>query len=326
MSMISALQDASQGEHAELVKELQKNVEHKLEAENIKWRQRVKQHWLKMGDRNTKFFHMQATQRRKTNAIKSIRDLEGNEVSNQQQIGETFTKYFSSLFTTSNPSQFDNCLSGLYTKVSPIMNEYLLAKFTEEHVKQAAFQMNPLGSPGPYGFPTHFYQSHWETMGNDITRLISDNLLVAYEALHFMNSRMKGKIGFMTLKLDMSKAYDEVEWSFLEAIMLKLGFSQRWCSMVLDCITSISYSILVNGKAQAGFSPSRGLRKGDPLSPCLFILCVEALSSLLFKAKQHGDITCIPIGKGPIRINHMFFVDDNLLFCKANVVEWCKIS
>lgn len=81
--MISALQDHGQGEHVELVKELQKNVEQKLEAENIKCRQRAKQHWLKVGDRNTKYFHMQATQRSKTNAIKSIRDLEGNDFSYQ---------------------------------------------------------------------------------------------------------------------------------------------------------------------------------------------------------------------------------------------------
>jgi exonuclease III len=79
-------------------------------------------------------------------------------------------------------------------------------------------------------------------------RLISDNILVAFESLHSMSSRMSGKKGFMALKLDMSKAYDRLEWDFLEAMLRRLGFSQRWTSLVMQCVRTVSYSILINGR------------------------------------------------------------------------------
>lgn len=94
----------------------------------------------------------------------------------------------------------------------------------------------------------------------------------------------------------------------------------------MACITLASYSILLNGNPQTEFCPSMGLRQSDHLSPYLFITYAKALSSLLFQAELNGSITSVLIGKGPLRTNYLFFVNDNLLFCKANIVEWCKIS
>ena len=79
-------------------------------------------------------------------------------------------------------------------------------------------------------------------------RLITNNILVAFEALHTMDTRMKGRQGFMALKLDMSKAYDRVEWEFLEVIMLKLGFAERWVHLLMTCVRTVMYSILINGQ------------------------------------------------------------------------------
>ena len=80
-------------------------------------------------------------------------------------------------------------------------------------------------------------------------RQIMDNVLVAFETMHYINGRRKGKEALMALKLDMSKAYDRVEWRYLEVIMQKLGFSERWIALVLMCISTISYSVLINGEA-----------------------------------------------------------------------------
>ena len=91
-------------------------------------------------------------------------------------------------------------------------------------------------------------------------RLISDNIPVAFETLHYMRNHNKGNSGFMALKLDMSKAYDRVEWSFMEKVLVKMGFQDRWVKLMMACITTASYSVLINGEPHGHITPSRGLR------------------------------------------------------------------
>jgi hypothetical protein len=136
-----------------------------------------------------------------------------------------------------------------------------------------------------------------------------------------MDNRFKGRKGYMALKLDMSKAYDKVEWDFLELLMRKIGFAERWVDLIMTCVRTISYSILINGRPYGHIRPTRGIRQGDPLSPYLFILCSEGLSTLLHKAERDGTVTGLPITNGGTKINHLFFADDSLLFCRANFVE-----
>ena len=112
-------------------------------------------------------------------------------------------------------------------------------------------------------------------------RIITDNVLVAYECLHFMRTNRSKSNANCAMKLDMMKAYDRVEWSYLEAIMLKLGFSRLWVSKIMRCITSVSFSVLFNGQRLQEFKPTRGIRQGDPISPYLFLLCAEGLSCVL---------------------------------------------
>lgn len=85
----------------------------------------------------------------------------------------------------------------------------------------------------------------------------------------------------MAVKLDMSKAYDKVEWDFLEAIMKKKGFVERWVNLLMACVQSIIYSVSINGQPRGKILPTRGIRQGDPISPYIFILCAKGLSSLI---------------------------------------------
>lgn len=111
-------------------------------------------------------------------------------------------------------------------------------------------------------------------------RLITDNVLIAYECIHYLRHK-KGKTGDCAIKLDMAKAYDHVEWEYLRAIMQALGFPASWCSLVMKCISSVSFSVRMNGVFSENFKPTRGIRQGDPISPYLFLLCSEGPSCMI---------------------------------------------
>ena len=157
-------------------------------------------------------------------------------------------------------------------------------------------------------------------------RVITDNILMAFETLHYMKTQQNGSTGFMALKLDISKAYDRVEWSFLECLLRKLGFHNRWVDLMMECITTVSYSILINGEPSQTIYPSRGLRQGDPISPYLFLLVTEGLHGLISKAATSGDIRGISICRNGPRLTHLFFADDGLLFCRASIQECTHIQ
>jgi hypothetical protein len=157
-------------------------------------------------------------------------------------------------------------------------------------------------------------------------RMITDNILVAFEALHNMDVKMKSREGYMALKLDISKAYDRVEWGFSEEVIRKLGFAERWISLSMTCIRTVSYSILINGKPHGKIHQTRGLRQGDPLSLYFFLLCAEGRSMIIEQTKREGLITALLVTRGGTRLSHLFFVDVSLLFYKANIVELVRIQ
>ena len=144
---------------------------------------------------------------------------------------------------------------------------------------------------------------------------------MACECFHYLRKKKTGRKGFLELKLDMSKAYDRVEWKFLEDMLVKFGFSVGFVDIVMRCVSTASFAVLVNGQPSREFLPSRGLRQGDPLSPFLFIICAEGLSALLRDAEQRKVIHGVKVGRYVDPISHLFFADDNFLFIRANEEE-----
>lgn len=113
--------------------------------------------------------------------------------------------------------------------------------------------------------------------------------MIVYETLHTMKIRQKGGYASMAFKLDMAKAYGRIEWKYLEAVMRKLGYGARWIALIMECVTLVIYSVIVNGQLGKRIKLMKGLRQGDPMSPYLFILCAEGLSSLINSPKNNGE-------------------------------------
>uniref|UniRef100_A0A803P9C5 Reverse transcriptase n=1 Tax=Cannabis sativa TaxID=3483 RepID=A0A803P9C5_CANSA len=134
-------------------------------------------------------------------------------------------------------------------------------------------------------------------------RLITDNILVAFELIHNLKHRKRGSNGYATLKLDMSKAFDRVEWSFIAAVMSKMGFNIRWISLIMSCLHTNSFSFIINGEVTGLVTPQRGLRQGDPL---------------LKYEEQIGRLKGLAVSRHSPTISHLLFADDSLLFCQAN--------
>lgn len=132
-----------------------------------------------------------------------------------------------------------------------------------------------------------------------------------------MCTKKRGKKGFLLFKIDFEKAYDMMNWNFLKITLNEFGFPPHLVNLIMNCTTSTILFLKWNGEMLESFKPNRGLRQGDPMSPYLFVLCMEKLA-LLIQEKVH-DRKWIPtqIDKNGRAIFHLFFADDCLLFTQA---------
>ncbi|CAN1846005.1 LINE-1 retrotransposable element ORF2 protein [Linum perenne] len=157
-------------------------------------------------------------------------------------------------------------------------------------------------------------------------RSIVDNVLIAFETLHAMNIRRTAKIGEVALKVDISKAYDRVEWKYLEAIMEKMGFNRNWIDLVLLSVQSVEYSVLINSSRSEPFVPGRGLRQGCPLSPFLFLICAEGLSALVRKEVEDDHLHGVRVCNRAPPVTHLLFADDSFFFFRAEIEEARRVK
>ncbi|WZZ70042.1 hypothetical protein YC2023_081412 [Brassica napus] len=159
----------------------------------------------------------------------------------------------------------------------------------------------------------------WETQSAFVPgRAISDNVLITHEILHTLKNSEAVVNCSMAVKTDMSKAYDRLEWNFIETVLLRFGFASHLVALIMQCVTSVTYSFLVNDSVHGRVIPSRGIRQGDPLSPYLFILCGEILSGLCKRAQRSGHLAGLRISIPAPRLNHLLFADDTMFFLNTD--------
>ncbi|CAN6722681.1 unnamed protein product [Malus baccata var. baccata] len=389
-----ALQSKDFSSGAVKQKEKELRVAHK--DEELYWKTKSRNQWLNEGDKNTKFFHAQTLKRRRRNQIRGIEDSQGVWQEEDKEIADTAVGYFTELFQSSRPGQIEDIVRNVDARISPEDNNALTGPVTTAEIVLAVSQIPPSRAPGPDGFSGCFYQDHWNTVGEDVVKIIKafwhsgtllrqlnhtnlvlipkvrcpknmaqyrpialcnviykilakvltnrlklvmpkvigdnqsafvagkqiqDNILVVHEVLHsLLHQRREDQAG-MAIKLDMAKAYDRVEWNFLTSIMSKLGFSPTFCKWIKACISTVSFSIVVNGTPTGFIVPQRGLRQGDPLSPFLFLLCTEGLSVLLRKGLEQDALHGFKFTDTGTPITHLFFADDSVVFGNATVDE-----
>ncbi|PRQ18871.1 putative RNA-directed DNA polymerase [Rosa chinensis] len=279
------------------------------------WHQMSRINWLKVGDSNSRFFHLTTIHRRQRNRILKIQNDAEVWVAGEKNIRREFETQFKAVFKSQGPQSWGNALSGVNCLVSAEMNSSLSAPFTIEEVKEAVFQLGALKAPGPDGFPGLFYHKYWSTVNEVVVaaskefgantarlhslnrthialipkvpnpekttqfrpislcnnsykilskllanrlkailphiistnqnafvpdRKIQDNLMLAHETYHYLRLKREGGNHEFGLKLDMNKAYDRVEWDFLEAALLKFGFSRGWVNLIMSCVSTVS--------------------------------------------------------------------------------------
>lgn len=141
-------------------------------------------------------------------------------------------------------------------------------------------------------------------------RQIPDGILVANELVHGLSiGPMKGLI----LKLDFEKAFDSISWEFLFQFLRKMKFGERWIQWVKNIFSTIRILIMINGSPSVEFSPQRGIRQGDPLSPLLFFLVGQIFHCMLEEAKQQGIFSGIAMNEGRVSF-HIFNSQMTLFF------------
>ncbi|WZZ66780.1 hypothetical protein YC2023_078150 [Brassica napus] len=151
-------------------------------------------------------------------------------------------------------------------------------------------------------------------------RLSTDNIIVVQEAVHSMR-RKKGRKGWMLLKLDLEKAYDRIRWDFLEDTLYAAKLPHIWIKWIMECVTNPGMSLLWNGERTEAFTPQRGLRQGDPLSPYLFVLCMERLCHQIEFSVANKEWKPITLSRGGPSLSHVCFADDLILFAEASLSQ-----
>jgi hypothetical protein len=140
-------------------------------------------------------------------------------------------------------------------------------------------------------------------------RFIQDNFMLVQQTARFLHQQKEPRI---LLKLDISKAFDSVSWSFLLELMQQLGFGQIWRDIISGLLCSSSTQVLMNGSPGDRIFHRRGLRQGDPLSPMLFILVMDVLGHMISKAASEGLL--LPLSRRPLQHRISIYADDVVLF------------
>ncbi|KAK4410300.1 hypothetical protein Sango_0103000 [Sesamum angolense] len=270
------------------IEQVKDTLEELVSKKKVMWKQQAKDLGHTEGDQNTNFFHAKGNERRITKEITKIKDDQGREVVETNDISRVIIEYFGSLFCSTKPSNesMEEVLARVECRVTETMKEELIWSYTSEGITQALKQMHPLKSPSLNAFVPSY--------------LITDNVLIAYELNHFLHHKNWGQNRHVSLKLDVGRAYDRVEWCFVERVQIKL-------EVLSNLISKAKNEALIEGsslKRSAGGWSSLESRGWDTKVAALITVDSdwnEALVQTEFSPPEANNILSIKFQGGLIR-------------------------
>ncbi|XP_028111966.1 uncharacterized protein LOC114310213 [Camellia sinensis] len=302
------------------------------------WLQKSRMSWAQNGDKNTKLFHLMASNRQRKNLLGSVNE-NGVVVEDPSMVRQVVKNHFRRVFAENwrcRPK-----FLGPFSSISLADSKDVLeSEFSEAEIWATIKACDVNKASGPDGFDLYCIQKCWSIMKGEFIKLFSEfhgevqtaflggrcilnGVLIANEVVDWWKkARKKGII----IKLDYEKAYNSINWEFLLSMMENFGFGAKWVGWIKSCIYSSRVTVLVNGSPTAEFSPQKGLRQGDPLSSFLFNIVAEGLNILLERAKEKGLIKGASIGHKELKVSHLQFADDTIIFCEATWDEIIMIK
>ncbi|XP_074271290.1 uncharacterized protein LOC141595221 [Silene latifolia] len=266
--------------------------------------QKAKHQWVQQGDTNSSYFHGLLKKRRNGNKIVQIEDMNGKMCNSPDQIHTAFLDYYQYLIGTSQETkQIHKKIIVQGLKCNEEQCGYLLRPVTGKEIRDALFSIPDMKSPGPNGYTSRFFKDAWEVVREDIITIVQD---------FFQKGKLLKQINATTLTLipkcdrpqnvlqyrpiaccnALYKVISKllcarlaevlpVEWAFVDQLLDMLMFPAGFKAMVMQCITTATFSLSINGDMFGYFNGKTGLRQGDPLSPLVFTLCMEYLTRTL---------------------------------------------
>ncbi|KAL4342320.1 hypothetical protein GQ457_08G033220 [Hibiscus cannabinus] len=332
---------------------LSAKAEHKalLDKDEQYWAQRSRVSWLRFGDRNSAYFHARASGRKKKNRIRGLfdeadvwtdtpdeaADVAGIDPGKAPGIDRLPGSFFRQHWDLIGPDILRLCHGLLSRQIDmSLVNKTVITLIPKVKDPVRMTQLRPISlCMVVYKIVSNVLVNRMKPFLSSCIddtqavflkgRLISDNILIAYELIHYLNSSKNGPNKGAAIKLDMAKAFDRVEWPFLRDIMLRMGFCSSWIDLIMTRVTTVTFSIRFNGRLTREFVPRRGLRQGDPLSPFLFLICMQGLSTSLHAEQQAGRIRGIRASQQGPRINHLLYADDSIIFIRNSPQEASRL-
>ncbi|GJY22932.1 RNA-directed DNA polymerase, eukaryota, reverse transcriptase zinc-binding domain protein [Tanacetum coccineum] len=294
--------------------------------------QKAKINWLMEGDKNTAYFHSILKTRKHKSRVEYICDEKGSRYWGDD-VAKQIVNHFHEFLGVARPvSPLDQLGDIMQLKLSEEDANAMIVEVTHREIKEAMFDIDSAKASGPDGYTSCLFKKAWEVIGKDVCMAIKEFFtkgkllkevnctliaLVPKELLRGYNRKQGAKRCGM--KIDIHKAYNTVNWKFLEDVLIKVGFHRIMVSWIMTCISSESFSICVNGDICGYFSGERGLRQRDHVSPYIFTLVMEVLNMIMIKNINEDTKFKYHYGCKELKLTHMCFADDLLVLCNGDV-------